>query len=688
MSVTPPVSYPGVYIQELPSTVHTITAVATSITAFVGYTIRGPENKATEVLSWSDFERLFGGLASDSELSYAVKQFFDNGGTTAYVVRVGKDNGTIGEIQLGDESSSPVLALTVDALSKGAWANQLIVDIDYGNVSDKNSFNVTITDMGTGTVETFDNVTIDSTSTRFVTAIINDPDNGSNLITVKSVGNSRPAQTGTTGSDLAPTQQALSTLLSKKVTNGDVDYQFTVTDGTGTNTITTASSPGPLVPLIPNQTFPPASIMGLCSLLQIKANQALQTALANGTWQLEGAEIQCVPSDTGLGIRVTMAADGDQDLQITFTSTNDFLNLKTLSPNAPQANVGHYWFGSSHSSGFAQEKAISQGADGTTLPTANGLSPPGNGGLIGDPSQFTGIYALEKVDLFNILCIPDLTRAASGNPRQSDLDPTGFINENAILSAAMPYCEKRRAFLLVDCPPQVYDVQSAVDWFSGALGTHDSNGAAYFPRIKISDPLNNNSLRTFAPCGVIAGLYAQTDANRGVWKAPAGTEATLNGVQGLVYNLTDPENGVLNPLGLNCLRIFPVYGDVCWGARTLAGNDQMASQWKYVPVRRFALFLEESLYRGTKWVVFEPNAEPLWAQIRLSVGAFMQDLFRQGAFQGQTPQQAYFVKCDDETTTQTDIDNGIVNILVGFAPLKPAEFVVIKISQISGQIPT
>ena len=186
----------------------------------------------------------------------------------------------------------------------------------------------------------------------------------------------------------------------------------------------------------------------------------------------------------------------------------------------------------------------------------------------------------------------------------------------------------------------------------------------------------------------MAGLYARTDANRGVWKAPAGTEASLSGVQGLVYNLTDTENGQLNPLGLNCLRIFPVYGDVCWGARTLAGSDQMASQWKYVSVRRFALFLEESLYRGTKWVVFEPNDEPLWAQIRLNVGAFMQDLFRQGAFQGQTAQQAYFVKCDNETTTQTDIDNGIVNILVGFAPLKPAEFVVIKISQIAGQIPT
>jgi phage tail sheath protein FI len=197
--------------------------------------------------------------------------------------------------------------------------------------------------------------------------------------------------------------------------------------------------------------------------------------------------------------------------------------------------------------------------------------------------------------------------------------------------------------------------------------------------------LNNYQLRTFAPSGVVAGLYARIDSTRGVWKAPAGTEATLSGVQGMVYKLNDAENGVLNPLGLNCFRSFPVYGNVSWGARTLVGSDADASQWKYVPVRRIALYIEESLYRGTQWVVFEPNDEPLWAAIRLNVGSFMQELFRKQAFQGKTPSEAYFVKCDKETTTQDDIDRGIVNILVGFAPLKPAEFVVIQIEQLAGQ---
>jgi phage tail sheath protein FI len=186
----------------------------------------------------------------------------------------------------------------------------------------------------------------------------------------------------------------------------------------------------------------------------------------------------------------------------------------------------------------------------------------------------------------------------------------------------------------------------------------------------------------------VAGIFARTDTQRGVWKAPAGLDATLAGVLDLSVRLDDPDNGELNPLGINCLRSLPAAGKVVWGARTREGDDRRTSEWKYIPVRRLALFLEESLYRGTQWVVFEPNDEPLWSQIRLNVGAFMHNLFRQGAFQGSSPRDAYLVKCDKETTTQNDIDLGIVNIVVGFAPLKPAEFVILKIQQLAGQIET
>ena len=210
--------------------------------------------------------------------------------------------------------------------------------------------------------------------------------------------------------------------------------------------------------------------------------------------------------------------------------------------------------------------------------------------------------------------------------------------------------------------------------------------AVNFPRILAPDPLQQGRLATFAPSGAVAGAYARTDIERGVWKAPAGIDATLRGVSALSVTLTDGENGQLNPLGVNCLRAFPEIGRVVWGARTLRGADSLASEWKYIPVRRLALFIEESLFRGTQWVVFEPNDEPLWSQIRLNLGSFMQTLFRQGALQGKSPRDAYFVKCDRETTTQADINAGVVNIVVGFAPLEPAEFVVIKLQQMAGQV--
>jgi phage tail sheath protein FI len=240
--------------------------------------------------------------------------------------------------------------------------------------------------------------------------------------------------------------------------------------------------------------------------------------------------------------------------------------------------------------------------------------------------------------------------------------------------------------LLIDPPPSLQP--SGVEAKLPALNTSDQKraSAVFYPWIKAGHPLKPGITDEFPPSGAIAGVFARTDVQRGVWKAPAGVDAGLAGVQGLAFSLTDAENGDLNKIAINCLRNFPAIGSVVWGSRTRDGNDALASEWKYIPVRRTAFFIEESLFRGLKWVVFEPNAAPLWAQIRLNVGAFMNNLFRQGAFQGVAPKDAYFVKCDGETTTQNDINLGIVNILVGFAPLKPAEFVILKIQQMAGQI--
>lgn len=282
-----------------------------------------------------------------------------------------------------------------------------------------------------------------------------------------------------------------------------------------------------------------------------------------------------------------------------------------------------------------------------------------------------GLWLLEHADLVNILCIPPL-------------GPDRDVGK-ATWDAAADYARRRRAILLVD-PPTAWSRASAVtdEALESVIsdGEARQNAALYFPRVLEVDPLRGDGVYAFAPCGALAGLYARTDAERGVWQAPAGRQARLAGVEALTVDLTDGEQAQLNPRAINCLRTFPGMGSVAWGARTLRGRDGSGSEWKYVPVRRLALFIEESLGRGTQWAVFEPNDEPLWAELRRGVASFLHDLFRQGALQGQTPREAYFVKCDSQTTTQADIERGSVNIVVGFAPLKPAEFVIITISQL------
>ncbi|QRY53125.1 phage tail sheath family protein [Mycolicibacterium septicum] len=276
-----------------------------------------------------------------------------------------------------------------------------------------------------------------------------------------------------------------------------------------------------------------------------------------------------------------------------------------------------------------------------------------------------GIYALAKV-AFTLLCLPPPV-------------PGGDLPQN-VWKAALAFCARRRAFLIVD-PPAAVTPSTVRGWPAdhGLTGDAARNGAVYFPRIRRPDPLRNGAAGDLAACGAVAGVIARTDAQRGVWKAPANTG--LAGVTGLSVTLTDAQNGPLNSSGINCLRTFPGTGSVVWGARTLRGADAMADEFKYVPVRRLALYIEESVYRGTQWVVFEPNDEPLWAQIRLTVRAFMQNLFRQGAFQGHTDNEAYLVQCGRDTMTQDDIDHGLVAITVAFAPLKPSEFVMIRIQQ-------
>ncbi|MDG2527876.1 phage tail sheath family protein [Caulobacter endophyticus] len=663
MPVSP--TYPGVYIEELPSAVRTVAGVPTAVTAFVGYTARGRDQRATTIFNFGDFERKFGGLAADSLLGYAVHQFFQNGGGQAVIVRTPKKDAVAAAITLRDGVNGPAKdSVTLTALSRGAWANAVVADVDHAGANDASSFNLTLTDLATGDSERFANLSIDKASPRFVETVINDEANGSAMVKAKvpaANAGGRPVATGLVGADFTFNAGAIQGLLNDK------DYSLKLSASRPAGKIADR-----VVTIIKSGEALPTSIVALSRLVERRLNEDLGKALP-------GAAVRVGLSPSGAGLAITpdfsyeLAPDGlDTQLTVADQVAGTLAMLKLGSPVSN--NVGRYRLGKGATQ--AGQKAAVLGLDGVQLPQS--------AELIGSEAAFEGLYALEKTDIFNLLCIPDATRAQPGDPTALD---TG-LDPNAIYAAALAYCERRRALLLVDPPPSVRDAEKAVEWISGGLAVKGANAASYFPRVRLPDPLDNFNLRTFPPSGAVAGLFARTDAERGVWKAPAGTDAQLRGVRGLTYKLSDGENGLLNPLGLNCIRALPIYGTLSWGARTLVGADAQASQWKYVPVRRLALMIEESLFRGTQWVVFEPNDEPLWSQIRLNLTTFMHGLFRQGAFQGATPREAYLVKCDKETTTQADIDRGVVNIVVGFAPLKPAEFVIIKIQQLANQSAT
>lgn len=531
---------PGVYIQEEPSAVHTITGVPTSVAAFVGFAPQGPVDLAVHVNSWAEYERSFGGLDDASDLSYAVFLFFVNGGSSAEIVRtngVDANNKPVQATFASIKADSAVLTAT----SPGSWANTLGVQIDdtpYQAANkaaaspDQHLFDLTIADLG--------------------------------------------------GTEPQPLEQYL------RLTTTSI-----VTQLSGSQYLTVATKPA----APPNPIAPPASKPG-----------------------------DPPPDPKALYYQV---------------------------PPMPE---------------------VAEGATPPKVPAGRATDASGDGikpQIVGDPASLTGMYALDRADIFNMLCIPS---------------PTGS-RPVADLSTVAEYCAAKRAMLIVDPPDEWTSDKMGYSLLATlpVTGQYAKNAVVYFPNIQV--PASSTGAHK-APCGAVAGLWAATDAARGVWKAPAGTAAGISGIAKLSDHVDDSVSGNANPFAVNCLRSLPLYGPVIWGARTCDGADDVGSQWKYLPVRRTALFIEESLRRGTQWIVFEPNDEPLWSSIRLNVGAFMNSLFRQGAFQGATPKDAYLVKCDSENNPQNDIDRGIVNILVGFAPLKPAEFVIIHIQQLAGQLQT
>ncbi|HEV7389303.1 MAG TPA: phage tail sheath C-terminal domain-containing protein [Gemmatimonadaceae bacterium] len=787
------VSYPGVYLQEVPSGVHTITGVSTSIAAFLGRTADGPIDEAKRCLSFADFLRQFGGPHPSSDLARSVRQFFDNGGTDCYVVRLAH-NARKADITLRNLAGVSVLQAT--AKNAGTRGNSVCLEVDYRTNNPEESFNLTVLrqDDAGGTLEsdpTFANLSMNPLSPRYAPAFVTQSSKlidlalagGFNIDSTPVVGYSegrRPFDitTATFAGELnniiyptAPGAIPLSRL-AISINDGpysDIDLQKDPTPFTGalaaittqlTNKINALLPPGVSVlcswELVHNtfRVFRISSAVGKQVSVRIRSASAndLAKALMLGIDQ-GGIEVtrysnhRPVPTATFYSASVNTLAALTQDAvnKLTFTAPLPNLVDFTLSgPNVLQTTAStDRWYRdalasavNNHNDGVREKLSIMEreinktpgmparaevwgyrlalipksgtinstivfttgptdisgsftpnvkryclGNTGTSASQAGAGAvgrdddgnPPSVADYSGDALGHTGFYALDKVDLFNLMVLPG----------DQDVAESVFTQ---LVGPASVYCNDHRAFLLLDAPASWTSAglpnanASVVNAFRNL--TVKDHSAVFYPRVEYSDA---GIRKLIGPTGIIAGLIARTDAQRGVWKAPAGTEAALFAVLDLEVNLTDLENGVLNKLGVNCLRKFPT-GIVNWGARTLDGSDDIGSEWKYIPIRRLALFLEESLFRGTKWVVFEPNDEPLWASIRLNLNAFMLSLFRQGAFQGSTPDKAFYVKCDGETTTQNDRNLGIVNIEVGFAPLKPAEFVIIKIQQIAGDL--
>jgi phage tail sheath protein FI len=636
-------TFPGVYVQEAPSGVRTIVGVATSVTAFVGAARLGPTDTPVRVRSVADYVRAFGPVLDAARpMGNVVGHFFANGGAEAIVVRVAGAGAADADAVL-TRGAAPNVAnvLTLHARGAGGWANvvggsglQAIVSYaDTANPADL--FRLTLRHSGRDprsgeavviTEEVFDNLSMAPAHPRYARTVVA----GSELVTVD------PA------ADPPSTDQATST-------GANI--------GTGNVTLTAAQS---RLRVSVDHGAPADLVVGP---VNNSTKNALATAITAAA-TAAGLPITASATNTAFTLTTTGTGGANRSVVVSVAPENDASQVLGL---------GLAW-GGTEVSGAASVRpdvatfAFTGGAEGTV----------GAGDVVPD-SGSGGVFSLNVLEFprFNLLCLPDV-------PASDPAVATTALRSQK-LGVAMAYCREQRAMLIVDTP---LGWRVAPNPQLGGLPALGEHAALYYPRLSVVEPGPDGLPRTvdLPPCGAVAGVMARTDATAGIWKAPAGLSAGIVGISGLSVPTDDGLSGVLNPRGVNVLRTFPGAGTVVWGARTLKGADTQASEFKYVPVRRLTDFIASSLYLGTQFAVFEPNDPDLWATLRLAVTTFMRGLFLAGAFQ-QSPTRAesdsFFVRCDESTNPQAEIDLGRVNVVVGFAPLKPAEFVIVTITQIS-----
>ncbi|MDD4653026.1 MAG: phage tail sheath subtilisin-like domain-containing protein, partial [Methanothrix sp.] len=642
-------TYPGVYIEEISSGVRTITGVATSITAFIGRTVRGPSNKAVTINSFGDFERIFGGLWKRSKLGFAVRDFYLNGGSQAIIVRL--FNNQTEEM----EAALDMYAAANDAIAEAGLAAAAVVEAAETACKNNNatSESVYVAALKEANDEKNKNEPRKSAADLVAKAAEKAKSGGrkedvveaaieaaKGIATAKTVADAASNELKNDKNETEPRKSAaeLVDAAVKEAAEGDGAKAQQVLDAISS--------------VVAELTPETRSVLDSNGLILEAANEGswgndLRARIDHNVKGEDAANLFNLSiRDGGTGQveifrNVSIAPGHLRRVDKVLENESNLVRVKEKLPDArpdehaKPATGQDPW---SDNPTATCSKVDVKAWDGMDELEEDDFTGPGK------QEAKQGLYALQDIDLFNLLCIPPYNNE---NNASTDL-----------INSAIAYCQDHRAMLLIDSPASWASMESAKNGIKTEAGMISKNAALFFPRLVQPNPLSDNQMEEFVPCGAVAGIFARTDTQRGVWKAPAGTEATLVGVPQLSVQLTDAENGLLNQLGINCLRNMPAVGNVVWGSRTREGDDRLASEWKYIPVRRTALFIEESLYRGTQWVVFEPNDEPLWAQIRLNIGAFMHNLFRQGAFQGTTPKEAYFVKCDKETTTQNDINLG------------------------------
>ncbi len=632
--------HPGVYIEEIPSGAKPIEGVSTAVAALIGYTTEGPIGEATLVHSWDDYKANFGEIQSETDaMGLAAFHFFLNGGKDAYVARLAQNaiNATLPAAKMKGRSGGSAAAINVldiSAASAGEWGNALRVEV---TASDGYRFKLEVSQVADGEttlLESFSNLSMDTSDANYALTVIN---GGSRYITVA-----------------LPTEiEGHPTTYYLKATSvgGDISGK----DWTAEDEKVEEG-------------------MSLTLNIDNRGAKKIELGPGPGGSYDSGTEV----ADE---IEALVLALGDEYAGFTCSYTDGKITLTSGSQSARSSVVVR-------PGTLATRLNLGVSAGGTETHGTYDVAPKLmadlealTGGDDGDSpglDDYTDFFAkLKKVRDVNIVLLPGQYMPSDG---------TG----NTIIDAAYGHCEEMKSrMLLVDPPPGVELTDaSAVSGLSLPTSTYT---ALYYPWVKVANPFydrdtnpNAATTLTVAPSAFAAGIWARTDGTRGVWKAPAGVEATVRGVSALEYTVEDGDQDQLNPEGVNCLRKLPSYGAVVWGTRTL--STKANPEWRYVPVRRTAIYIESSIFNGIQWAVFEPNDHRLWSSLRANIGAFMDGLFRAGAFQGQKASDAYFVRCGlGDTMTQDDIDRGMVIAIVGFAPLKPAEFVIVRIQQKAGQ---